>query len=641
MPIVKLPDGSERKYDGDVTGFDIVNDIGPGLAKAAVGIVVDGVDKDLSHTITTDVDFRVLTGRDEAGLDIIRHTLAAQILARAVKDLYPTAKLAIGPTIEHGFYYDVDFEEPIVPEDLPAIEKRMREIIKEGLDVTREMWERQAAIDYFLKKGEIYKADIIERAPEDQTEISLYRQGNNGEDIFMDLCFGPHLPNVKKANIAFALTNVAGAYWRGDSNNKMLTRIYAVAFNSDKELKEHLKRVEEAVKRDHRRIGRAQNLFHLQEEAPGMVFWHPKGWTIWQVVEQYMRERQKEEGYLEIRTPMIADRSLWERSGHWANYKENMFTTASENRDYAVKPMNCPCHIEVFNHGLHSYRDLPLRLAEFGSCHRNEPSGALHGLMRVRGFVQDDAHIFCRDDQIVDEVRRFHAFAMSVYKHFGFTDISIKLSLRPEQRAGSDEIWNHAESGLRSALNAAGIAWEELPGEGAFYGPKVEYHIKDAIGRSWQVGTIQLDFVLPERLGASFVDEDNTRKTPVMLHRAILGSFERFIGILIEHHAGSFPLWLAPEQVIVTTITNHQDEYATQVAETLRNRGFRVKLDTRNEKIGYKIREATVGRIPYIVVVGAREDELGLVAVRTREGQDLSTMQINEFVEYLNKNQYN
>lgn len=637
MPVITLPDGSKREYQGAVTGFDIVNDIGPGLAKAAVGIVVDGEDKDLSYTITEDVDFKVLTVKDTAGLDIARHTLAAQVLARAVKELYPDAKLAIGPTIENGFYYDVDFVEPITPEALPAIDAKMREILKENLEVTREMWPRAKAIEYFLNKGEIYKADIIERAPEEQTEISLYRQGNNGEDIFMDLCRGPHLPTTNKAKLAFALTNVAGAYWRGDSNNKMLTRIYAVAFATEKELKEHLERVKEAEKRDHRRIGRAQNLFHLQEEAPGMVFWHPKGWAIWQAVEQYMRRRQKEEGYQEIRTPLVMDRTLWERSGHWENYKENMFTTSSENRDYAIKPMNCPCHIEVFNNGLHSYRDLPMRLAEFGSCHRNEPSGALHGLMRVRGFVQDDAHIFCREDQVVSEVERFHRFAMSVYDHFGFNDVSVKLSLRPDQRAGDDRIWDLAESGLRSALSSAGIEWEELPGEGAFYGPKVEYHIKDAIGRSWQVGTIQLDFVLPERLDAEFVDEDNTRKRPVMLHRAILGSFERFIGILIEHHAGSMPLWLAPEQVIILTITSQQTEYAERLEKSLKALNIRAKLDIRNEKIGYKIREATIARIPYILVLGNREMEEGKVAVRTREGEDLGAMTLEEFLELLQK----
>ncbi|GHA02503.1 threonine--tRNA ligase [Ignatzschineria ureiclastica] len=637
MPVITLPDGSKREYQGAVTGFDIVNDIGPGLAKAAVGIVVDGEDKDLSYTITEDVDFKVLTVKDTAGLDIARHTLAAQVLARAVKELYPDAKLAIGPTIENGFYYDVDFVEPITPEALPAIDAKMREILKENLEVTREMWPRAKAIEYFLNKGEIYKADIIERAPEEQTEISLYRQGNNGEDVFMDLCRGPHLPTTNKAKLAFALTNVAGAYWRGDSNNKMLTRIYAVAFATEKELKEHLERVKEAEKRDHRRIGRAQNLFHLQEEAPGMVFWHPKGWAIWQAVEQYMRRRQKEEGYQEIRTPLVMDRTLWERSGHWENYKENMFTTSSENRDYAIKPMNCPCHIEVFNNGLHSYRDLPMRLAEFGSCHRNEPSGALHGLMRVRGFVQDDAHIFCREDQVVSEVERFHRFAMSVYDHFGFNDVSVKLSLRPDQRAGDDRVWDLAESGLRSALSSAGIEWEELPGEGAFYGPKVEYHIKDAIGRSWQVGTIQLDFVLPERLDAEFVDEDNTRKRPVMLHRAILGSFERFIGILIEHHAGSMPLWLAPEQVTILTITSQQTEYAEQLEKSLKALNIRTKLDIRNEKIGYKIREATIARIPYILVLGNREMEEGKVAVRTREGEDLGAMTLEEFLELLQK----
>lgn len=637
MVVITLPDGSQREYLNPVSGFDIVESIGPGLAKAAVAMVVDGTQKDLSTVITGNATVKILTPKDEEGLDVVRHTLAAQVLARAVKTLYPDALLAIGPTIDNGFYYDIDFKAPITPEDLPAIEAKMREIIKEGLDVTREMHPRAEAIEYFAARGETYKVDIITRAPEDQTEISLYRQGDNGEDVFTDLCVGPHLPSIKKANIAFKLMNVAGAYWRGDSNNKMLTRIYAVAFASEKELKAHLAFLEEVSKRDHRRIGKAQELFHLQEEAPGMVFWHPNGWQLWQIIEQYMRERQKEEGYLEIKTPMVVDRSLWEKSGHWENYRENMFTTASENRDYAVKPMNCPCHVQVFNHGLHSYRDLPLRLAEFGSCHRNEPSGALHGIMRVRGFVQDDAHIFCRIDQVVSEVENFHRFAMSVYDRFGFENIAIKLSLRPEERAGSDEVWDKAEEGLRIALKAAGVEWEELPGEGAFYGPKVEYHIKDAIGRSWQVGTIQLDFVLPERLDAEFVDEDNTRKRPVMLHRAILGSFERFIGILIEHHAGSFPFWLAPVQAFVAGITSHQDDYVKEIEAKLKKANIRTKIDLRNEKIGYKIREATIGRIPYLLVVGKREAEEGLVSVRTREGEDLGTMTLEAAIDLMNK----
>ncbi|WP_018122720.1 threonine--tRNA ligase [Wohlfahrtiimonas chitiniclastica] len=637
MVVITLPDGSQREYPNPVSGFDIVESIGPGLAKAAVAMVVDGTQKDLSTVITGNATVKILTPKDEEGLEVVRHTLAAQVLARAVKTLYPDALLAIGPTIDNGFYYDIDFKAPITPEDLPAIEAKMREIIKEGLDVTREMHPRAEAIEYFAARGETYKVDIITRAPEDQTEISLYRQGDNGEDVFTDLCVGPHLPSIKKANIAFKLMNVAGAYWRGDSNNKMLTRIYAVAFASEKELKAHLAFLEEVSKRDHRRIGKAQELFHLQEEAPGMVFWHPNGWQLWQIIEQYMRERQKEEGYLEIKTPMVVDRSLWEKSGHWENYRENMFTTASENRDYAVKPMNCPCHVQVFNHGLHSYRDLPLRLAEFGSCHRNEPSGALHGIMRVRGFVQDDAHIFCRIDQVVSEVENFHRFAMSVYDRFGFENIAIKLSLRPEERAGSDEVWDKAEEGLRIALKAAGVEWEELPGEGAFYGPKVEYHIKDAIGRSWQVGTIQLDFVLPERLDAEFVDEDNTRKRPVMLHRAILGSFERFIGILIEHHAGSFPFWLAPVQAFVAGITSHQDDYVKEIEAKLKKANIRTKIDLRNEKIGYKIREATIGRIPYLLVVGKREAEEGLVSVRTREGEDLGTMTLEAAIDLMNK----
>lgn len=638
MVVITLPDGSQREYQNPVTGFDIVDSIGPGLAKAAVAMVVDGKQKDLSTVLTTNSTVKILTLKDEEGLDVVRHTLAAQVLARAIKNLYPEALLAIGPTIDTGFYYDIDFKTPITPEDLPAIESEMQKIIKEGLDVTREMHPRAEAIEYFEKRGETYKADIILRAPEDQTEISLYRQGNDGQDIFTDLCVGPHLATIKKANIAFKLMNIAGAYWRGDSNNKMLTRIYAAAFATDKELKAHLTFLEEVGKRDHRRIGKAQELFHLQEEAPGMVFWHPNGWQLWQTIEQYMRKRQQDEGYLEIKTPMVVDRSLWEQSGHWENYRDNMFTTASENRDYAVKPMNCPCHVQVFNHGLHSYRDLPLRLAEFGSCHRNEPSGALHGIMRVRGFVQDDAHIFCRDDQVVSEVSQFHKFAMSVYDRFGFENLSIKLSLRPEERAGADEVWDKAEEGLRIALRAAGVEWEELPGEGAFYGPKVEYHIKDALGRSWQVGTIQLDFVLPERLDAEFVDEDNVRKRPVMLHRAILGSFERFIGILIEHHAGSFPFWLAPVQVFVSGITSQQDDYVKNIEAQLKNMNVRTKIDLRNEKIGYKIREATIARIPYILVVGKREAEEGLVSVRTREGEDLGTMSLDSAIELMNKN---
>ncbi len=635
MVVITLPDGSKREYESAVSGFDIVDSIGPGLAKAAVAMTIDGLQKDLSTIITTDSHIRILTVKDEEGLDVTRHTLAAQVLARAIKILYPNAKLAIGPTIEHGFYYDVEFDQPITLEALPVIEAKMHEIIKEGLNVTRVMVPRKEAMQYFESKGELYKVDIISRAPEDQTEISLYRQGNNGEDVFTDLCYGPHLPTIKKANIAFKLMNLAGAYWRGDSKSKMLTRIYAVAFATDKELKAHLEYLEEVGKRDHRKIAKAQDLFHLQEEAPGMVFWHPKGWQIWQCIEQYMRKRQKEEGYLEVKTPIVVDRSLWERSGHWENYRDNMFTTSSENRDYAIKPMNCPCHVQIFNHGLHSYRDLPLRLSEFGSCHRNEPSGALHGIMRVRGFVQDDAHIFCREDQIESEVKHFHRFAMSVYQDFGFENIAIKLSLRPDERAGDDTTWDLAEEGLRSALRASGVEWEELPGEGAFYGPKVEYHIKDALGRSWQVGTIQLDLVLPARLDAEYVDEDNSRKIPVMLHRAILGSFERFIGILIEHYAGSFPAWLAPEQVFLAGITSQQDNYVKEIDEKLRSMGIRTKIDLRNEKIGYKIREATISRIPYILVVGKREEDEGLVSVRTREGQEIGVLSIDAFIQHM------
>ncbi len=635
MPLITLPDGSARQFDQPVTGFEVVADIGAGLAKAALAIEINGVQKDLSTTITTDCCLKVLTAKDTGGLDVLRHTLAAQVLTRAVKELYPDAKFAIGPTIEHGFYHDFELNVTLRPEDLSTIEDRMRQIIKENLPITRELWPREKAIALFAERGQHYKVEIIEKAPADQVDISLYRQGVPGQEAYMDLCLGPHLPSTGKAGFAFKLMSLAGAYWRGDSKNKMLTRIYGSAWATEKELKDHLHFLEEAGRRDHRKIGKQQALFHLQEEAPGMVFWHPNGWQLWQVLEQYMRVRQVEQGYQEVKTPTILDRQLWEKSGHWENYRENMFTTHSESHDFAVKPMNCPCHVQIFNHGLRSYRDLPLRLAEFGSCHRNEPSGALHGLMRVRGFVQDDAHIFCTDTQVVDEVQKFHEFAMSVYADFGFKDISVKLALRPDQRAGSDEIWDQAESGLRIALNACGITWEELAGEGAFYGPKVEYHIKDAIGRSWQVGTIQLDFVLPTRLGAEYVAEDNTRKAPIMLHRAVLGSFERFLGILIEHYSGHFPAWLAPAQIMIMNITDNQKEYAEKTVAHYQKRGYRVVSDLRNEKIGYKIREATMARIPYLLVVGDREMQELTVAVRTRHGQDLGSQSWDDFEKNL------
>ena len=635
MPIITLPDGSEKAFDGPVTGFDIAASIGPGLAKAALAMVIDNKQRDLSTTITNDATIRFLTAKDSDGLDVLRHTIAAQVLARAVKDIYPKAKLAIGPTIDSGFYYDVALPESLSVEDLEKIETRMREIIKQGLPVTREMWPRDDAIQYFENKGEHYKAEIIRDAPVEEAEISLYRQGQSDEDVFMDLCFGPHLPNISKAGQAFKLTSVAGAYWRGNSDNEMLTRIYGTAWPSEKELKAYLRMQEEAAKRDHRRLAKQLDLFHLQENAPGMVFWHPKGWTLWQQVEQYLRNELTIAGYQEIRTPQVVDRNLWERSGHWENYRENMFTTESEKRDYAIKPMNCPCHVEIFNHDLHSYRDLPMRLAEFGSCHRNEPSGALHGLMRVRGFVQDDAHIFCTEDQVIPEVSAFNELLTKVYADFGFAEIDVKLSLRPQKRAGSDEVWGKAEDGLREALRVSGFEWEELPDEGAFYGPKIEYHLKDTIGRSWQCGTMQLDFVLPERLGAEYVAEDNSRRRPVMLHRAILGSMERFIGILIENHAAHFPLWLAPLQMVVMGITDQQNEAVNVLVAKLISEGFRAEADLRNEKVSYKIREHSLQKVPVQLVLGDREIQNDTITVRRLGSKAQTTLPVTELIAQL------
>jgi threonyl-tRNA synthetase len=599
--------------------------IGAGLAKAALAGKVDGRIVDTSHVIGEDANLAILTEKDGEGLDVIRHS-TAHLLAYAVKELFPDAQVTIGPVIENGFYYDFAYSRPFTPEDLVAIEKRMAELSKKDIAISREEWKRDDAVKFFLDLGEKYKAELIEAIPADQT-ISLYREGD-----FIDLCRGPHVPSTSKLK-HFKLMKVAGAYWRGDAKNAQLQRIYGTAWAKKEELEAYLHMLEEAEKRDHRRVGKQLDLFHLQDEAPGMVFWHPKGWTLWQQVEQYMRKRLNESGYLEVRTPMVMDRTLWEKSGHWENYRENMFTTESEKRDYAVKPMNCPGHVQIFNHGLRSYRDLPMRLAEFGSCHRNEPSGALHGLMRVRGFVQDDAHIFCTEDQIESEAMAFDQLLMSVYTDFGFHDVAVKLALRPEKRAGSDDVWDRAEAGLRAALKASGKEWEEMPGEGAFYGPKVEYHIKDALGRSWQCGTIQLDFVLPERLGAEYVAEDNTRKRPVMLHRAILGSLERFIGILIENHAGAFPLWLAPMQAVVMNITEGQADYVADLVKQLQSQGFRVESDLRNEKINYKIREHSLQKLPYLLVVGEKEKEAGKVAVRLRGGQDLGQMSITELVE--------
>jgi threonyl-tRNA synthetase len=627
MISVRLPDGSVRPFDHPVTVAEVAASIGAGLAKAALAGKIDGELVDTSTTIDHDVSLAIVTDKDADGLEIIRHS-TAHLLAYAVKDLFPDAQVTIGPVIENGFYYDIAYSRPFTPEDLEKIEKRMHEIAKKDEPVTRKVVSRDEAVAYFKGIGENYKAEIIESIPASD-DIKLYSHGG-----FTDLCRGPHVPNTGKLKV-FKLMKLAGAYWRGDSKNEQLQRIYGTAWARKEDQEAYLTMLEEAEKRDHRKLGRQLDLFHLQDEAPGLVFWHAKGWTLWQQIEQYIRRRLDDAGYQEIRTPMIMDRSLWERSGHWQHYRENMFTTESEKRDYALKPMNCPGHIQVFNHGLRSYRDLPLRYAEFGSCHRNEASGALHGLMRVRGFVQDDAHIFCTEDQIVSESIDFHALAMSVYKDFGFTHIDIKLSLRPEQYAGSAETWDRAEEGLRNALRASGVEWEELPGEGAFYGPKIEYHIKDALGRSWQCGTLQLDFVLPERLDAEYVTEDNSRRRPVMLHRAIVGSMERFIGILIENFAGAMPSWLAPVQLVVCNIAESQSEYAAEVAQTLKKQGLRAVVDLRNEKISYKIREHTLEKVPYLLVVGDKERDAQTVAVRARGGVDLGTMPVDAFVERL------
>ncbi|AMP37410.1 MULTISPECIES: threonine--tRNA ligase [Ralstonia solanacearum species complex] len=627
MIAITLPDGSRREFPGPVTVAEVAQSIGAGLAKAALAGRIDGQLVDTSFKIEQNVDLAIVTDKDADGLDVIRHS-TAHLLAYAVKELYPDAQVTIGPVIENGFYYDFAYKRPFTPEDLVAIEKRMAELAKKDEKVTREVWRRDEAVKLFEGMGERYKAEIIASIPEDQ-EIGLYREGS-----FVDLCRGPHVPSTGKLKV-FKLMKVAGAYWRGDSNNEMLQRIYGTAWAKKEDQEAYLHMLEEAEKRDHRKLGKQLDLFHLQEEAPGMVFWHPKGWEIWQAVEQYMRGRLSNAGYREVRTPQVMDRTLWEHSGHWQNYKENMFVTESEKREYAIKPMNCPGHVQIFNHGLRSYRDLPLRLAEFGACHRNEPSGALHGLMRVRGFVQDDAHIFCTEGQIMAEARDFNDLAFSVYEDFGFENVAVKLALRPDKRAGTDDIWDHAEEGLRTALRACGVEWEELPGEGAFYGPKVEYHIKDAIGRSWQCGTLQLDLVLPERLGAEYVAEDNSRKRPVMLHRAILGSFERFLGILLENHAGALPLWLAPEQVVVMSIADAHAEYAQSVAQSLQKQGFRASADLRNEKITYKIREHSLQKVPYLVVVGDKERDGNQVAVRARGNVDLGSMPVSAFVERL------
>ncbi len=627
MPTITLPDGSRREFDHPVTVAEVAADIGPGLAKAALAGKVGGTLVDTSFRIDHDAELSIVTDRDSDGLEVIRHS-TAHLLAQAVKQLFPEVQVTIGPVIEDGFYYDFASERPFTEEDLKAIEARMKELAAEDYEVTRSLMPRDEAVKFFRDMGEEYKAEIIASIPSDEP-ISLYRQGD-----FVDLCRGPHVPSTGKLK-AFHLMKVAGAYWRGDSNNEMLQRIYGTAWADKKALKAYLTRLEEAEKRDHRRLGRELDLFHMQQEAPGLVFWHARGWAIWQVVEQYMREVYRDSGYQEVRCPQILDKSLWEKTGHWDNYRENMFITASENREYAVKPMNCPGHVQIFNHGLKSYRDLPLRLGEFGSCTRNEPSGALHGLMRVRGFVQDDGHIFCTEDQVETEVVAFHRQAMQVYSDFGFSDIELKLALRPAKRIGTDAIWDKSEEALRSALRACGVEWEELPGEGAFYGPKIEYHMKDSIGRGWQVGTMQVDFSMPGRLGAEYVGEDGDRHVPVMLHRAIVGSMERFIGILIEHYAGRLPPWLAPVQAMVLPIAEGQADYARKLVSELASRSFRAEADLRNETIGYKIREHTLGRVPYLLVVGEREREAGSVAVREVTGKDLGTLTVDEFASRL------
>ena len=623
---ITLPDGSVRQYEAPVTVAQIAASIGSGLAKATVAGKVNGKLVDASDPISKDASVQIITPKDKEGVEIIRHS-CAHLIGHAVKQLYPNAKMVIGPVIEDGFYYDIATDKPFTPDDVAAIEARMKELINQDYDVVKIMTPRAETIKTFQERGEEYKLRLIDDMPEVE-EMGLYHHQE-----YVDMCRGPHVPNTRFLK-NFKLTKLAGAYWRGDSNNEMLQRIYGTAWATKDELKAYIQRIEEAEKRDHRKLGKQLDLFHLQDEAPGMVFWHPRGWALWQTIEQHMRKELDAAGYREVKTPQIMDKTFWEKSGHWDNYKDNMFVTQSEKREYAVKPMNCPGHVQIFNNSLRSYRDLPMRLAEFGSCHRNEPSGALHGLMRVRGFVQDDAHIFCTEDQIVDEARRFNELLVRIYKQFGFHDVAVKLSLRPEKRAGSDDIWDKAEQGLRDALTACGVEWEELPGEGAFYGPKIEYHVKDAIGRSWQCGTLQLDFVLPDRLDAEYVTESNGRARPVMLHRAILGSLERFIGILIENHAGSFPLWLAPVQMVVMNITEHQADYCRQIVERLRAENFRVELDLRNEKIGYKIRDNSQYRFPYQIVVGDKEKQENKVAVR-RKAEDLGSLNIDDFISQL------
>ena len=629
MPNITLPDGSVKKYNKAVTIANVAKDIGEGLARAALAGKIQDQLVDLSHEIVEDTNLSIITSKSPESLDVIRHS-AAHLLAQAVKIIFPDAQVTIGPVIEDGFYYDFSYKRPFTPDDIALIEKKMNELSKQNLEINRKVMKRKAAIDYFSSIGEKYKSEIISSIPEED-EVSLYKQGD-----FTDLCRGPHVPSTGKIKV-FKLMKLAGAYWRGDSKNEMLQRIYGTAWNNKDELKDYLTRLEEAEKRDHRKLGKLLNLFHMQDTSPGMVFWHAKGWSIWLEIENYLRQKFLDYGYDEIKTPTVLDKELWKSSGHWDNYHENMFTTASENREYAVKPMNCPGHVQIFNSNLHSYRDLPLRLAEFGSCHRNEPSGALHGLLRVRGFTQDDAHIFCTEDQIKSEVKDFSKMLYEVYADFGFDNVLVMLSTRPEKRVGTDDIWEKAELALEGALKETGIKYTVQVGEGAFYGPKIEYSLKDSLGRIWQCGTIQLDFNLPERLGAEYIAEDNSRKNPVMLHRAIVGSMERFIGILIEHYAGFMPLWLAPTQVIVLNIADAHGSYAKEVTNALKQNNIRCNSDLRNEKITYKIREHSIQRVPYIIVVGDREKETKQVAVRNQKGEDLGSMVLGELVKNLKK----
>jgi threonyl-tRNA synthetase len=626
MIAITLPDGSRREFENPVTVAELAASIGPGLAKAALAGKVDGRLVDASYRIDYDASVEIVTDKHPDALEIVRHS-TAHLLAQAVQRRFPGAQVTIGPVIENGFYYDFSYQRPFTPEDLPVIEEEMHKIVAEALPVQRTVKPRDEAIGFFRDIGEHYKAEIIASIPSDE-DLSLYSQGE-----FTDLCRGPHVPGTDKLR-AFKLMKVAGAYWRGDSNNAMLSRIYGTAWLNDKDLKAHLHQLEESEKRDHRKLARQLDLFHQQEQAPGMVFWHPKGWQLWQAIEQYMRKVYRDSGYQEVRCPQILDVSLWKASGHWENYHENMFFTESEKRDYALKPMNCPGHIQVFNAGLHSYRELPIRYGEFGACHRNEPSGALHGIMRVRAFTQDDGHVFCTPGQIESEVTAFHRQALKVYSDFGFDPPSVKIALRPDKRLGSDEVWDKAEAALRAALGACGVEWEELPGEGAFYGPKIEYHLKDAIGRAWQLGTMQVDFMMPERLGAEYVDEHSARQNPVMLHRAIVGSMERFIGILIEHYAGALPLWLAPVQAVVISITDAQADYIKEAGKRLVDQGFRVEVDLRNEKVGYKIREHALAKVPYLLVAGERERENGTLSVRGRGGEDLGVMALEQVLAH-------